>query len=346
MNFIISLLFFCFLITLFFYGVTGIIFCFIYFFTFRPVKRPDYSLTAGEYCLDKMKEPIFRKEFYYNADKSILKGYFYPNENSQKLMVICHGFRSGADDFLPLIKQLKDIGFNVFSFDVTGTYDSKGKSLIGMCQWLIDLDNTLIYLKNTEEFKHFKLYLAGHSLGGYAVLSALSLHKDVCGCVALAPVNDAYNLMVETVKAKMGNVMGFCKIFFDVVQKVRFGKYVKYNAVSGINSVDIPVLIVQGDCDKVMSLGNISVFYSRGKITNSKARFIESKGEIGGHSSLWHSKNAVRYKEQIDNGYRFYKKALKNKSYENKKSFFRGVNDSLYSQPNEQLIQLIKNTFI
>ena len=246
---------------------------------------------------------------------------------------------------MPLIKDLNKLDFNVFSFDVTATYDSKGKSLIGMCQWLVDLDNTLKYLKNSKQFSHFKLYLIGHSLGGYAVLSVLNLHKDICGCVAIAPVNNAYTLMVETAKAKVGNYVNISKPFFDIVQKVKFGKYVNYNAINGINSVETPVLVVQGDNDKVISIGKVSVLSHKNEIVNPNVRFIKTEGLNGGHSSVWHSKRAVEYKKRVDKGYKFYKKALKNKDYKYKKQYFSGVNNYLYSQPNQQLIQQIKQTF-
>ena len=88
----------------------GIVFSIIYIFFFRPVRRPDYFITAGEYNINKMKRPIERKVFFYSAGQSILKGYFYPSKERKKLIVLCHGFRSGGDDFLPLIKQLVELG--------------------------------------------------------------------------------------------------------------------------------------------------------------------------------------------------------------------------------------------
>lgn len=341
----VPFLFFCLLILVLFYALLGIVFCFIYIYFFRPVARPDYSLVAGEYCMEKMKDKPIRKEFFYPAGNSVLKGYFYPNKNSEKLIVICHGFRSGADDFLPLIKELVNLNYNVFSYDATATFDSKGSSLIGMQEWLIDLDNTLNFIKQTRQFDHLKLYLIGHSLGGYAVLSVLSLHKDIYGVVALAPVNDAFSLMLKTARAKVGNIVSITKPFFYVVQKLSFGKYTEYNAIKGINSTTIPVLIVQGDRDRVVNRQKISVYDNKEKIKNKNAKLVQTKGLLGGHASLWHSKDSVKYKRQVDKGYIFYKKQLKSKKYSQKVKYFNGINNNLYSKANPELVKMIDFTF-
>ena len=259
---------------------------------------------------------------------------------------MAHGFRAGADEFLPLIKELVLKGFNVFSYDATGCYDSKGKSLIGMCQALVDLDNVLRYLKENQAYKAFKLYLLGHSLGGYAVLSALAIHKDISGCVALAPVSDATTLMLETAEKYMGKTARICKPFFSVIQRVTFGTYTTYNAVKGINLATAPILIVEGDNDEVVSHGKISVFKHRQEITNSGVTFYQTKGLRGGHASLWHSEKSVAYKHSVDVAFNNVKRANKKRlNYTQKAGYFKGVNNALYSKPSEELVEQIANAF-
>ncbi len=344
MKIVISFLCYFLLFFIAFYAFLGIIFSVINLYLFRRVKRPDYSITAGEYCLNKMRSPLKRKDFFYRAGDSLLKGYFYPSQNSDKLIILCHGFRSGADDFLPLIKELLALNYNVFSYDVTATFDSKGRSLVGMQEWLIDLDNTLNYIKNSEEFKHFKLYLIGHSLGGYAVLSILSFHKNIRGVVALAPVNDAGTLMIETARLKIGGVAYLAKPFFDFIKVVGFGKYSKYNSLTGINSTTIPVLLVQGDKDRILT-GNLSIFSTLEKITNSNVKTLETKGVLGGHDTLWHSETAVNYKNKVDHQYKLYKKQFGFLKRSQKIDYFKDVDDSLYSEASEEIVKAIDFTF-
>lgn len=289
--------------------------------------------------MEKMGEGFKRKEFFYCDSK--LKGYFYESGQSDKLVVVVHGFRSGADDFLPMIKALLSFDFNVFSFDATGTYDSKGKTLVGMCQRLVDLDKTLDFLAENESFSKYKKYLLGYSLGGCAVLSVLSIHREICACAALAPVNDASELMLETAKGKIGKIAKITKPFFSFFQKLVFGKYTSFNAVNGINSLSIPVLIVESEDDEVLSLGDISVFNKRDKITNPMAEFVSVKG-FGGHSGLWHSENSVRYKQKVDGEYKIMGRRW---NYGEKVKYFSKVNHNLYSQPNEKLVRKIVGIF-
>ena len=328
------------------YCLWGIVWASAYAWCFRRSNRPDYNITAGEYCIEKMAEPPLRKEEFFKAGASTLKGYFYKNENSDKLVVLAHGFRAGADEFLPLIKELNLKGFNVFSYDATGCYDSKGRSLIGMCQALVDLDNVLSYLKQNSTYKAFKLYLIGHSLGGYAVLSALEIHKDILGCVALAPVCDATTLMLETAEKYMGKSARICKPFFSAVQGLTFGRYTAYNAVRGINCSKAKILIVEGDNDEIISHGKISVSKHRDEIVNGSATFLTTEGLRGGHASLWHSEKSVAYKNAVDRAFLNVKKASKKRlTYSQKVGYYERVNNALYSTPSEELIEQISKTF-
>ena len=113
---------------------------------FAMYERPDYSLYPGEYCYSRVKDRLVREEFYFNAGETQLKGYYYPVENAKGLVVIVHGFHAGADDFIPVAEFMVNNGYNVFCYDGTGVYDSKGDSSVGMCQSLVDLDHVLNYI--------------------------------------------------------------------------------------------------------------------------------------------------------------------------------------------------------
>ena len=49
------------------YAIWGVIWSVIYAWCFRRSNRPDYTLTPGEYCLEKMSEPPSRKEVFFKA---------------------------------------------------------------------------------------------------------------------------------------------------------------------------------------------------------------------------------------------------------------------------------------
>jgi len=320
--------------------------CVVYGWFFRRVHRPDYAVTAGEYCYDRVKGKHPRTEFLYRAGRSVLKGYYYGCKDSKKLIVLSHGFRSGADDFLPLICALRERGYSVFSYDGTGTYDSKGRTLVGMCQALVDLDHTLSFLAREAQFRHEELYLVGHSLGGYAALSALRLHPEVKACVALAPVRDGTALMTETAELFVGKLALVGKPVFSVLQRLSFGKYTEYNSVDGINSSRIPILIVQGKDDEILTYRKTSLCACKDRLKSPNLSFWVIEGESASHSGLWHSEAAVRYKAAVDEDYRkFYKRRHRRPDWSERAAYFARVNNALYSEVSQPLVERIDQTF-
>ena len=145
---------------------------------FPRYDRPDYSITPGLICYDRLAKPLEREEINYPSGDVYLTGHHYTCKKPKGLVVIAHGLHSGADDYLAFSKYFIDNNFNVFAFNYQGTYESQGEGTVGMCQSLVDLDNTLLYLQKNPRFNKLPLFLFGHSWGGYAVCSVLSLKRN------------------------------------------------------------------------------------------------------------------------------------------------------------------------
>ena len=125
--------------------------------TFPRIDRPNYALVAGEYCYDRVKDILPRKEVTYTVNASTLRGYYYKSAQSKGLVIVAHGIKSGGDDYLPLIKSLVGFGYDVFSYNCTGTYESSGDNTVGMCQALIDLEGTIKYIQSNAECTKFSI---------------------------------------------------------------------------------------------------------------------------------------------------------------------------------------------
>ncbi len=313
---------------------------------FKRYERPDYRITPGEYCYERIKDRLTRSEFFYKTETSELKGYYYPSAQGKGLVVVVHGIHAGGDDYLPLIEYVVNHGYNVFSYNVTGTYESKGDSTVGMCQSLVDLDGTLTYLKSLPAFKNQPLFLIGHSWGGYAVTSVLELHKDIRACAGIAPMNDGSKIMMETARRYAGELAVAPKPVFDAYQKILFGKYVEYNGVRGINSVDIPVLIAQGKTDKVITYDGHSITAHKAEITNPNVVYYDGYGLQGDHNNIWHSFEAAEYQNKVAEGLKALKKAKGKKlTIDEKAAYYRNVDHRLYSEVNEKLLSKIIEMF-
>ncbi len=313
---------------------------------FPRYERPNYDLYVGEYSYERIKHRLPREEFYYKTKKSELKGYYYPSKQGKGLVVVAHGFHAGADDYLPLIEYFVGGGYNVFAYDTTGTYDSKGESTVGMCQSLVDLDETLKYIKKTKPYSAQPLFLVGHSWGGYAVASVLALQKDVRACACIAPMNNGYTIMLEKGEQYAGKLALIPKPVFNVYQRILFGDYVEESGVKGINSVDIPVLIAQGVDDKVITYDGQSIMAHKKEITNPNVVYYEGLGLQGDHNNIWHSVRAAAYQKEVESGLKKLQMEKGDKlTNEEKAAYYAGVDHRLYSEVNKELFDKILEMF-
>jgi pimeloyl-ACP methyl ester carboxylesterase len=193
--------------------------------------------------------------------------------------------------------------------------------------------------------------LFGHSWGGYAATSVLSLHKNICGCAAVAPFNSGYTLLVEKGEQYAGSlkdslVGGFPKNFLEIYQALLFKDYTKLDAVKGINSTDVPVFIAHGTQDFVISFNHQSVISHKDEIRQNNVTYYVGTGAHAGHNTILHSERAVAYQQQVEKEL----KQLKNEcdralTQEEKAAFCRRVDHALYSEVNTEMMQAILNMF-
>lgn len=313
---------------------------------FNRYERPDYAIRPGNYCYERISTQLYREEFYISSNKEKLKAYFYPASDSKGIVVIAHGYHAGSDDFIPIIQYFTENHFSVFSYDLTGTYDSGGNGTVGWCQSLVDIDYVLRYVFSTEPYKSQPIFLFGHSWGGYAVTSVLAIHKGIKACASVAAMNDGSTIMLEKGSQYVGKLAEVPKPIINTYQKMLFGDYVKYNGVKGINSTNTPVLIAQGVDDKVITYGKQSVFAHRTEITNPNVLYYEGLGLQGGHESILFSMNGIVYQNEVKSRLEKLRQQKGGKlAYEDKVEFFETVNHELYSEVNKGLMDLIITMF-
>lgn len=313
---------------------------------FDRYERPDYDLVLGQYCYERIKDELTREEIKYKSKDNQLIGYYYKSINNKGLVIMVHGFKSGADNYLPLINYVVQKGYNVFAYNMTGTFESDGQSTIGMCQSLIDLDNTIKFIKNNPLFTNQNLYLIGHSMGGYAAASVLALHNDIKACACIAPMYNGNTIMLEKGEQYVGKVSKITKPVFSIYQKYLFGDYINYNSVDSINSSNIPVLIAHGVEDKIITFNEQSIIAHKKEITNPNVKYYIAKGLQSDHDNIWHSNEAIIYQKQIASELKLMEFNKGDKlSLDEIKKFNKTVNHKLYSEVNKDLLNMIIEMF-
>ena len=313
---------------------------------FKRYERPDYSLYPGLYCYDRVKDTLERDTFTIRSGENDLAAYYYPAENAEGLVVLAHGIHAGADDYIPLIEAIVNGGFAVLAYDVTGNYDSGGDSVIGMCQSLRDIDTVLNYARDNAPFSDIPKLVIGHSWGGYAAGSVLALHSEICAAALIAPMNDGTTIMIETAEKYAGDVVRAAKPVFDIYQKYLFGDYVNYNALIGINSTTVPVLIAQGTSDDIITHDRLSVTAHIHEITNPNVTVYWGTGYQGSHTGIWHSDNAEEYVKTVADEIAAKEAALgRELTKEELAAYYSTVDHRRYSEVNAGLVDLILTTF-
>ena len=317
---------------------------------FSRYEKQDINTIYGEFDYSRVDKKLTRTTFFFPSDQLKLQGYFYPCNEAKGMVVVCHGMHAGADDYIPFIEYFVQNGYAVFTYDCQGTYASEGNSTVGMCTPLVNLDHALTYIENDKQLSKYQLFLFGHSWGGYAATSVLSLHKNICGCAAVAPFNSGYTLFVEKGEQYTGYLdilkTDFPKEFLNAYQTLLFKDYTKYNAVKGINSTDIPVYIAHGNRDFVISFAHQSVISHKDEIRTKNVTYYIGTGPQAGHNTILHSLRAVAYQDKVKKDLKQLKKQYdRDLTNEELKEFCNSVDHALYSEVNKEMMQDILNMF-
>lgn len=318
---------------------------------FKRYEKRDINTVFGEFDYSRVEERLPRTTFLFPSGKWMLQGYFYPCNGAKGMVVVCHGMHAGADDYIPFIEYFVKNGYAVFTYDCQGTYASEGDSTVGMCTPLVNLDHALTYIEKDRQLSKYPLFLFGHSWGGYAATSVLSIHKNIRGCAAVAPFNSGYTLFVEKGEqytAPFQDMLksDFPKEFLNVYQSILFKDYTKYDAVQGINSTKIPVYIAHGNRDFVIGFSHQSVISHKDEIRKRNVTYYVGTGAQAGHNTVLHSPRAVAYQEKVEKDLKRLKKEYDRElTSEEQAEFCKGIDHALYSEVNTEMMQEILNMF-
>lgn len=111
----------------------------------------------------------------------LLRGklYHYDQEDLKDdcLVIFEHGMWSGHNSYMSEIETLCRGGYVVLGYDHTGCFESEGEETYGFLQSLLDLNDVITYLRSEEKYKGLKIYVVGHSWGGFSTMNISKLQK-------------------------------------------------------------------------------------------------------------------------------------------------------------------------
>lgn len=230
------------------------------------------------------------------VEQHVLNGFLYGLKNEKGLIIFSSGHRNSTEAYLQSMKYFVDHGWMVICYDYTGYYNSEGKDMIDYTQSVRDLNAVLSYVENSDRFNKIPLLLYGHSLGAYVSTAALSFHHNISAVVAASGFDKPTEQWAYSVKrftGKLGAVLGPMAALY---LRAAYGKdTVRFSAVAGINSTNIPILVISGT-DDVYYGGKSPIYIKKDKVTNSNCRFMLMDREgHNGHYDYMLTDQALEY---------------------------------------------------
>lgn len=217
--------------------------------------------------LSREKEEILTKE------NIKLVGYWYNKKENQPIIIFSQGIGTRVIGYINEINYFASNGYTVFAFDNTGCGESEGKNIRGLPQSVVDLDCVLSYIESLGEYKDEKIFLYGHSWGGFAVCAVNNFSHRVSGVVERSGFNSTTKMIHRVVTDRQNKVVAdIINPFVKIYQFLKFGKYANITAVNGINSTNVPVMLMHSYDDEVVAF-DVGIVNYKAEITNPNVVF-------------------------------------------------------------------------
>lgn len=241
-----------------------------------------------------------RETLRINSEENVLTGFLYGADSTKGLIVVSPGHRDANDIKLYEIMYFVDEGWMVLCFDYTGCYNSEGKSMVGYVQAPKDLNAVLSYIETEARFDNMPILLFGHSLGAYASTAVLQYNHNVVAVVAASGFDEPKEQWEYSVKRSTGIFGNLLKPYAGIYMDIKFGDEAYLSAIGGINSTDIPVLVISGTEDEFYG-GESKLYERRHAVTNKNSQFLlMDKEGHNGHYNYFLTAQALKYQEKVN----------------------------------------------
>ena len=208
----------------------------------------DFNLTAENIEIGKLRGAIYQKD---DAEKR------------DAVLVFVHGMGPGHVAYTTEIAYFCNLGYAVVALDSLGCGLSGGRIMKGMYEGVKTAVTAIDYAR--AHFPEKKVYLVGHSWGGYSALCASKkrkVEKVVAISAANAPVKTLYEGASPYISKPFAAIL--CP-FWWLINLLLFGTGGNANAIKSARKNGTPTLLVHGDKDKI--------------VTPSKSAFYKNYGE-------------------------------------------------------------------
>lgn len=263
--------------------------------------RYDYNRALDYKGSNNPDIMITPEDITFYSDGNNLSGKIYYAENAKGNLIIAHGMHSYGDRYLAISEYFVNKGWNVITYDMTGTGDSEGSYTKGLSQMKIDLISAIDYVENEKSLCEYPIVLWGHSMGGYAVATALEERPEIAGAITISSFNTPTDIMQADSSKYVGILSTISYPFMWLQNELLFGKDANVDASDVLSHTNVPTLVVYGDSDDTVPL-ELSLFSHKEEIEaeNKNISFYLIDEEFRSeHSTLWLEKDSAEYTLKI-----------------------------------------------
>lgn len=228
----------------------------------KEIYKPRHKRKDLEIFPDQLKLP-FQKTLFKTKDNVKIKGWFVPYEDSEKTIILMHGWSMNKGDIFDKMSFLWEQGYNLFYFDFRGTGESGGVSSVGYKETK-DLQSAIEYLQQTQPQASKELAIYGMSMGSAIGIYHIAKKNDIKCIVAESPYYS-----YENVIARWAWLHRKIPYFPFVWLALKFAKkHFKinpeyYSPAKNISDVKVPIFFIYGRNDDLVPTNNARKLFNK-----------------------------------------------------------------------------------
>lgn len=272
----------------FLYGLLALIIIIIILFIMAIIshnKLFNHRFTSDSRITYYSKEEygLDSKDIEMKLGKDTLRGaiFSYPNAKEDSLFIYCHGMWSGIPEYMQDIEFFCKKGYQVLAIEYEGTNHSDGKSIRGLSNSLRCIDRVMQYVTSNEELKNRKIYVAGHSWGGFATLNITYYWPQIKGIIAMSP----FVSVIQCYKGLLPKPFWFLIPFSYCLERIVCKKYAKANALKHLKDFKGNIVILHSKDDKLVKFDYNTNKLMQNQNIHAKYLIVDGKNHHPHYSS-------------------------------------------------------------
>ncbi len=196
------------------------------------------------------------------ADGVVLKGWWWPGEDSTRAVVLLHDLGANRLQMLPRAKWLHQARYSVLLFDFRGCGESGGKSTLGFAE-RHDVEGALRFLREKKAVR--QMAIVAQSMGAAAAVMAVEHWADVRGAV----LEGLYDRLESAIRTRVRRRVGWLEavlappLLWQVRPRLGFPPG-DLAPVNYIGKAKCPVLLGYGGKDRTVQPSSIRALFAAG----------------------------------------------------------------------------------